>query len=339
MGRFEQSALVTDVRAWCDTDTANLRRQGVGDVVTVQVHTGDNVVLSWTQQDLLQERIGDHIFNDDLFAGVRVLDLLPRAAVDQFTTELFRRQLVAPVFEGTFGELHDIAFVNDGHRVTVVGDGIVNRCTNQAFGSFFGARFDTDTAMLREADFLHAHLFAQELDHFFCIGRVGFPLDTRVDIFGVLTEDNHVGQFWVFNRAWGALVVTHRTQAHVQVEFLTQCNVQRANTATDWGSQRAFDGNAVVTNQIQRLSWQPDVLAINVGRFFTGVNFHPGNFTLAFVGFLNSGIHHFQHRWGYVNADTVTFDERDNRIVWNVQLTVLQGDLFTFRRNNYFAFH
>jgi hypothetical protein len=64
----------------------------------------------------------------------------------------------------------------------------------------------------------------------------------------------------VFNRAWGALVVTHRAQADVQVEFLTQSNVQGANTATDWRGQWAFDGNAVVTDQIQRLSWQPDVL-------------------------------------------------------------------------------
>ncbi len=113
---FEQGALVTDVRARGDTDTTHLCCQRIGDVVTIQVHTGDHVILSRTQQDLLQERIGNHIFNDDLFTGVRVLNFLPWAAVDQFTAELFGRQLVAPVFERAFGELHDIAFVHRGSQ-------------------------------------------------------------------------------------------------------------------------------------------------------------------------------------------------------------------------------
>ena len=143
----------------------------------------------------------------------------------------------------------------------------------------------------------------------------------------------------MLNRAWGALIVTHRTQTDVQVQLLTQCHVQGADTAANWRRQWAFDSNAVVADQVQRFGWQPDVLAINLSGFFTGVNFHPGNFTLAFVGFLNSGINHFQHCRGNVYTDTVTFNERDNRIVRNVNLAVLQGDLFTFRRNNYFAFH
>ena len=109
---FEQCAIRTDVCARCDTDTANLRRQGVRDVVTVQVHTRDNVVFSRTQQDLLQECVSNYIFNDDFFAVVWVLNFHPRSAVDQLTAELFTRQLVTPILEGTFGELHDVAFVN-----------------------------------------------------------------------------------------------------------------------------------------------------------------------------------------------------------------------------------
>ena len=143
----------------------------------------------------------------------------------------------------------------------------------------------------------------------------------------------------MFNRARGALVVTYRTQADVKIQLLAQRHVQRTNAAADWGGQRTFDSNAVVTNQIEGFSWQPDILAIDVCRFLTGVNFHPGNFTLALIGFLNGGINHFQHRWGNVNADTVTFNERDNRIVRDVQFAVLQGDFLTFRRNYYFAFH
>ena len=94
-----------------------------------------------------------------------------------------RSQLVAPVFERAFGELHDVAFVHQGDGVTIVGDRVFNRGTHQAFGAFFRARLDADAAMFREANFLHAHLIAQEFDHFVCFRRVGFPLDTRVDLF------------------------------------------------------------------------------------------------------------------------------------------------------------
>ena len=143
----------------------------------------------------------------------------------------------------------------------------------------------------------------------------------------------------MFNRAWGALVITNRTQANVQVKFLTQRNVQRANTAANWGGQWAFDGNTIFTNKIQGFSRQPDVLAINLSGFLTGVDFHPGDFTLAFIGFLDSSIDNFDHRWGYINADTVAFNERDNRIFRNVEFAVLQGDLLALCRNNYFTFH
>ncbi|SQC32322.1 Uncharacterised protein [Kluyvera cryocrescens] len=193
--------------------------------------------------------------------------------------------------------------------------------------------------MFREANFLHAHFVAQEFNHFLSVSRVSFPFDTGIDVFGVFAEDDHIGQLWVFNRAWGALVVTHWAQTNVQIQLLTQRNVQRTNAAAYWRGQWTFDCNAVVTNEIQRFGWQPNILAINLSGFFPGVNFHPGNFTLAFVGFLNSGINHFKHCRSHVNADTVAFNKWDNRIVWHIQLAVFQGDFLTFRRNNYFAFH
>ena len=42
-----------------DADAADLGRQGVGDVVAVEVEGGDHVVLGRTQQDLLQKCVGD----------------------------------------------------------------------------------------------------------------------------------------------------------------------------------------------------------------------------------------------------------------------------------------
>ncbi len=338
--RFKQRALVADVSARRDADAANLRRQSVRDVVAVQVHTGDHVVLGRAQQNLLQERIGDHVFNNDLFAGVRVLDFHPRAAVQQLAAELFARQLVAPVFKRAFGELHDVAFVNQGHRVAIVGDGIFNRRAHQALSARFRARLHADAALFREANLVHAHLFAQELDHFIRFRSARFPLDAGIDVFTVFTEDHHIGVLRTFYRAWGALIVAYRTQTDVQVQLLTQRNVKRTDTAANRRRQRAFDGNAIVLNQVKRLLRQPYVRAIHLRGFLTGVNFHPGNFSLAVVGFFHSGINHFDHDRRYIHANAVTFNIRDDRISRDNQFALtVKRDFLTFRRNNYFAFH
>ncbi|KON62587.1 ribosomal large subunit pseudouridine synthase E [Komagataeibacter europaeus] len=122
--------------------------------------------------------------------------------------------------------------------------------------------------------------------------------------------------------------------------MLAQGHVQGANTATDRGRQRAFDGNAVVTDQIQGFFRQPHVFPVNVSGFFAGVDFHPGDFTFAVVGFFHCCINHVNHSRGNVNANTVAFDKRNDRVIRNNQFTLgIDRNLFTFCRNNYFAFH
>jgi hypothetical protein len=65
MGRLEHgmSGLVVDVAAGCDPDASHLGCQGVRDVVTVQVHRGDHVVLGRAEEDLLQEGVGDRVLH------------------------------------------------------------------------------------------------------------------------------------------------------------------------------------------------------------------------------------------------------------------------------------
>src|SRR3546814_20143005 len=80
---------VRQVGARSNTDTAHLRGQRVGNVVAVQVQGGDHVVFGRTQQDLLQEGVGDDVFNRDLTTGLGVLEFAPWAAVDNFSAEFF----------------------------------------------------------------------------------------------------------------------------------------------------------------------------------------------------------------------------------------------------------
>ncbi len=217
VGRLKQRTRIADVGSRRDTDTADLRGQGVGDVVAVEVHTGDDVVLRRAQQDLLQEGIGDHIFDHDGFTVTRVLHRDPRAAIDGLAAELVTRQLVAPILEGALGELHDIALMHQGHRLTIVGDGILDRGAHQALRPLLGARFHPDATVIGEADLVDPHLLAQEVNHLLRFGAVGLPFDTGVDVFGVLAEDHHIGQLRLFHRARRPLVVAYRTQTDVQV--------------------------------------------------------------------------------------------------------------------------
>src|SRR5690606_37505914 len=84
-----ESVFIVDVGAGGDADAAHTGRQGVGDVVAVEVQGGDHVVLGRTREDLLQEGVGNHVFDHDA-----VGELAPGSAVDLHGAELFLGQLV-----------------------------------------------------------------------------------------------------------------------------------------------------------------------------------------------------------------------------------------------------
>src|SRR3546814_19620564 len=106
------------------------------DVVAVEVQRGDDIVFGRAQQDLLQEGVGDGILDDDLATRLGILELAPRAAVDQLGAEFFLRQLVAPVTAATFGELHVVALVHQRDRRSVVVDGVLPGLDDPTFGAF-----------------------------------------------------------------------------------------------------------------------------------------------------------------------------------------------------------
>ena len=85
VGGFEAGVLVGDA-GWGDADPADLRGQGIGDVA-VQVEGGDDVVFGRTQQNLLQEGVGDGVLTT-ISRPVRGFELAPRPAVDQLGAEL-----------------------------------------------------------------------------------------------------------------------------------------------------------------------------------------------------------------------------------------------------------
>ena len=95
----------------------------------------------------------------------------------------------------------------------------------------------------------------------------------------------------------------------------------------------AYDGYGVFADGVQGLFREP-VAIVQFGGLFAGVDFHPGNFLAAVVGFRYRGVDHIDHYRADIDADTVTFDVGDDRIVRDVQAVIfVDGDFVTFRRN------
>ena len=82
MRGFKHCVFIGNVRAWGNAYAAHLRCQSVGNVVAVQVQGGNHIVLGWAQQDLLQESIGNRIFDGDGFARFRVFEFTPWACAN-----------------------------------------------------------------------------------------------------------------------------------------------------------------------------------------------------------------------------------------------------------------
>jgi hypothetical protein len=59
------AGVVVDVGAGGDADAADAGGEGVGDVVAVEVHGGDDGVLGGAGEDLLEEGVGDDVLDDD----------------------------------------------------------------------------------------------------------------------------------------------------------------------------------------------------------------------------------------------------------------------------------
>jgi len=227
VGGLEDRAagVVVDVGPRGDADPADACRQGIGHVVAVEVQGSNHVVFRRAGQDLLEERIGDHILHDELPARRRIGDFVPRTAIQRRGAELVARRGVAPIAEGAFGEFHDVALVDQGDALAAVGERIADGRPHEAPGALFGNRLDADAGAVRKADFPHAHFLPQECDKLVHLGGARRPLDAGVDVFRVFAEDDHVCLFRMGYGTGHPGKPAHRTQADVEVEFLPQGHV------------------------------------------------------------------------------------------------------------------
>src|SRR5690554_918902 len=335
VGRLEdgKARVIVDIGARGDADAADLRGHGVGDMVAVEVHRRDHIVLGRARQNLLEEGVGDGVL-DQQFAGVQgslllgvggVLALLGLGALPLrpgvgLVAVLFVSDLISPILEGTFGELHDIALVDNRQAATFARKRIVERRAHQTLGAFLTDRLDADAGGLRETNRIDAQLFLHELDDLLGFVALGPPLDAGIDVFGIFAEDDHIAFLGLFDRARHALEPAHRAHACVQVKLLAKRDVQRAKPPADRRGQRALDGDQALANRVEGRLRKPltgDLLGL-----LPGINLLPLNLALAAVGLLDRSVENPLGRRPDIRADSVSLNKRNDRIVRDHKLAI-----------------
>ncbi len=133
------------------------------------------------------------------FLGLGAVPLRPGV---HFVAEFALCHRVAPVAEGPFGELHDVAFMHQRHRAPSILQRVVDGRLHQALRSLSGDGFQAQPGTARKADLgkgFRLILFhpGQEL---LVVSGSFLKLYASVNVFGVFTEDDHVHVARLFHR-------------------------------------------------------------------------------------------------------------------------------------------
>src|SRR6202043_1597819 len=98
-------------------------------------------------------------------------------------------ELIAPVAERAFGELLDIALVDQRQGLAFLGDAVADRGTDETLRPFLGHRLPAGAGALREADLgvLHGEGLEEPLEKLLVVGGTGVAFDAGIDGPGVLT--------------------------------------------------------------------------------------------------------------------------------------------------------
>ena len=137
MRRFEDGVAgdVIDVAAGRDADAADLRGERVAEVIAVEIQRGDDIEIRRAREHLLQRDVGDGVL-DRRCPAPRLLPfagfLHHRSAVDFLPRRRYCfADLIAPVAERAFGELHDVALVHERHALALELDRVADRAVDQ----------------------------------------------------------------------------------------------------------------------------------------------------------------------------------------------------------------
>ena len=293
--------------------------------------------------ELLAEAFGSHLQSgldrggDGLDRACLVLVLgiqNPALALrNRLVPELGPRQLVAPVAEGALGELHDVALVNQSHRLVAVLDGITNAAPHQLLGS--SNRHGLDAHAGIEPYLLVRFVFAQQLidklDQSFRLRGAFTPFDSSVYVFGVLTKDDDIHVLRMPHWRGESLDVLHRPPAGIEIQQLPQRHIEAADAAAHRRGERSLDGNPKIPDRLERFFGQP--LTGPAEGLLAGEDFVPDDPPFAGEGAFHRRVKHSLGGLPDIPSGAVAFDIRNNGVVRHHKLAISKGDSSAFLRH------
>src|ERR1019366_1651040 len=227
-----------------------------------------------------------------------------------------------PVPKGPLGELHNVAFVHQGHRFELLGNGILQGAPRQPLRTHNRHGLNSNAGV--EPHFLFDFVFLQEGIYKFdkppCLGSPFAPLDTGVHVFSVFTEDDDVHLFGPPNGRWHTRYESYGAPTSVQVQQLAERYVQAAYAATHWSRERALDRNAKFLDGVERSLRQP-FAKLSKG-LLSRKYFVPNNPPLAAEDFLHCGVKNALRGLPNIATGSITFNVGNHRSLRNRKCAV-----------------
>ena len=265
--------------------------------------------------------------------AVEVVENPALALGDAHIAEFAGGELIAPVAEGAFGELHDVALVHQRHVALgpLQPQGVLNRLADVSLAAVLAHRLDADARALRDLAVAELavgrdHRFVEVADQLQAHRIVGLPLDAHINIFGVLAVHDHIKILRPLVGTGGAFVVAAGAHAAIQIEDLSQGHIQGADAATHRGGEGPLDRHAVLADRREGVLRQVLIGAVELAGLIAGEHLEPLDTPLAAVGLRHRRIEHPLGGGPDVHTGAIAADEGDDRVVGHHRQAALEAD-------------
>ena len=201
-------------------------------------------------------------------------------------------------------------------------DGIPNGLGHQTLRADFRHRLDADGTLLPEG--LYAQLAHQEVAQPIGFLAPRLEFDAGVHVLDVLPENHHIELLRLPDRRRNAGEPADRADTGVEVEDLSQRDVEGAHPAPDWGSEGALDGHPVLADDGDGVVGEP-----GTGGFeglLAGEHLAPDDALLSAGGLGHGGVEDPLRRAPDVGPGAIPLDEGDDRVMGDHPAAVSEVD-------------
>src|SRR5213593_4335054 len=193
---------------------ADLGRSCIRQVITIEIGRRNHRILGRTEQQLLKHRVRDSVAHHDCVSARSGPSLRQLRLRCRILRKFLASNFVSPVAKRSLGELHDVALMDERHRLLALDDRVTDGHLDESLGPELGHRLDADRGLFAN---VAVELLAQIGRNLFRLWRARLPFDPSVYIFGVLAKNHHVDVLGLLDRGADSLEVANGANAGVEV--------------------------------------------------------------------------------------------------------------------------